>query len=297
MKRSKIILGFLLVLVLSLSIKFAEANSVRLITIQSDGSVVPPTEYVKREGNVYYLTQSISPARLVINCSNIVFDGQGYTINGSNYFVWGENGITLEKANNVTIRDVVVIGFYGPSISLINCSDVFVTRVQTDAKGTIAVDIADCIWLEQSNNNTISNCITGIRLQSGSNNHIFNNTLYLDILSSNNFFQHNNMNIHYADNGFKFPIIGLNSVNSWDDGLIGNYWTDYSGNGSYIIDENNVDHYPLINPVEINIQPPTSTPTATAILPPRNPPHLSPIYYLMPVAFIAAIVILSLLLY
>jgi len=39
------------------------------------------------------------------------------------------------------------------------------------------------------------------------------------------------------------------------------------------------------------------TPTPTPYLPPRNPPHLDPIYYLIPASIIVAIVILSLLLF
>jgi parallel beta-helix repeat protein len=35
------------------------------------------------------------------------------------------------------------------------------------------------------------------------------------------------------------------SQNIWDDGKIGNYWSDYKGKGDYVIDANNVDHYPL----------------------------------------------------
>ena len=94
----------------------------------------------------------------------------------------------------------------------------------------------------------------------------------------------------------------------WDDGSKGNYWSDYQikypnaieidnsgiGNTPYVIDANNKDHYPLTKPVDI-LQVTTSTPTP--YFPPRNPPHLDPIYYLIPVSILVVIVILSLLLY
>jgi parallel beta-helix repeat protein len=38
---------------------------------------------------------------------------------------------------------------------------------------------------------------------------------------------------------------------SWDNGFAGNYWSDYSGQGNYVIDENNVDNYPLTQQVAI----------------------------------------------
>jgi hypothetical protein len=46
-------------------------------------------------------------------------------------------------------------------------------------------------------------------------------------------------------------------VVSWDNGVVGNYWGDYSGIGSYVIDENNTDHYPLTQPVDVNSIAPT----------------------------------------
>ena len=47
-------------------------------------------------------------------------------------------------------------------------------------------------------------------------------------------------------------------VVSWDNGKIGNYWSDYSGHGAYVIDQNNTDYYPLTQPVNIS----TTVPTA-----------------------------------
>ncbi len=55
------------------------------------------------------------------------------------------------------------------------------------------------------------------------------------------------------------------SVNTWDDGKEGNYWSDYKERYSdanevdasgvwdtpYVIDENNQDNYPLIDPAVI----------------------------------------------
>jgi nitrous oxidase accessory protein NosD len=46
---------------------------------------------------------------------------------------------------------------------------------------------------------------------------------------------------------------------SWDNGVVGNYWSDYSGQGEYVIDENNVDHHPLTQKVDISIAAPESS--------------------------------------
>jgi len=52
-------------------------------------------------------------------------------------------------------------------------------------------------------------------------------------------------------------VDSYNSKNIWDNGWEGNYWSDYTGkdrNGDeigdtpYVIDENNRDNYPIMNP-------------------------------------------------
>jgi parallel beta-helix repeat protein len=140
------------------------------------------------------------------------------------------------------------------------------------------------IRLIDSRNNTISgNNQThahygGIRLSSSSNNTISNNNItsnddgvYVES-SSNNIICHNN----FVENSRQ--VRSTSSANSWDDGDTsgGNYWSDYSstdiysgpyqnetgsdgkGDTPYVIDANNRDRYPLMNPWIIT--PPTPPP-------------------------------------
>jgi len=87
--------------------------------------------------------------------------------------------------------------------------------------------------------------------------------------SSNNMIYENN----FINNTNQISIItrgipGPQSIqipNSWDNGTVGNYWSDYltkypnateidnsgRGNTQYLIDANNIDNYPLIKPVAI----------------------------------------------
>ena len=63
------------------------------------------------------------------------------------------------------------------------------------------------------------------------------------------------------------------SVNFWDDGKDGNYWSNYNGQGTYVVDQSNIDNHPLSSPVDISkltidslssIPSPTPVPTPTS---------------------------------
>jgi len=107
-----------------------------------------------------------------------------------------------------------------------------------------------------SNNNVSSNNDYGIYLHHSSNNLISDNNaysnnlygIYLYYSSNNNTIYHNNF-INNTDQ------VWSDSVNVWDNGKEGNYWSDYTGqdlNGNgigdtpYVIDENNQDNRPLM---------------------------------------------------
>jgi parallel beta-helix repeat protein len=94
-----------------------------------------------------------------------------------------------------------------------------------------------------------------------------NNTFY------HNVFIDNNYNVAFDEN---VTLIG----NLWDNGKEGNYWDDYNGTDNnrdgigdapYIINGNNIDHYPLIAPYDIEkdtivLPAPKSFPTALVIV-------------------------------
>jgi parallel beta-helix repeat protein len=122
--------------------------------------------------------------------------------------------------------------------------------------------------------NNITHCKTyGIFLESYPNNIIGNNFenntvgIFFSGAASNNMIYHNNFinNQKDMDDAHSLaPWLYEISVNYWDNGEEGNYWSDYNGtdnNGDGIGDsphfvyENNQDNYPLMNPVDITIIP------------------------------------------
>jgi parallel beta-helix repeat protein len=136
--------------------------------IRSDGSVDPSTLPIHRNGNIYTFTSDISNYTLEIQCSNIVVDGAGFTLqgNGINWY----QGITLTNQNNVTIKNLSITQF-GLGIDLSNSSG------NTISGNSISSFI--CVNLDSSDRDQIvgNNLSTGYGVQgTGSGNQIIGNT-------------------------------------------------------------------------------------------------------------------------
>ncbi|MGD6807058.1 MAG: right-handed parallel beta-helix repeat-containing protein [Candidatus Bathyarchaeia archaeon] len=97
-----------------------------------------------------------------------------------------------------------------------------------------------------------------------SRNSVINNTIqdtacaiYFWMGASDNEFYLNN----FINNSVQVQIgeVSNPTVARWDNGEIGNYWSNHAGQGPYAIDENNIDHHPLTQPVALNLIAPTPT--------------------------------------
>jgi parallel beta-helix repeat protein len=233
------------------------------IYIRADGTVEPIGAPIQRNGDVYILTDNVTSQAdgIVIEKSNITFDGSGYTVQGGA----GGNGFYLNGISNVTIRNARTEGFnYG--IYLESTSRNVISR--NDIRGSTY----DGIGLYDATNNTVSsnsikeNDWSGIGLYFSldnniSANHISNNYYGMNCFSSQeNWIFHNN----FVANTNQTSSDGL--PNAWDNGYPsgGNYWSDYIGTdvysgpnqnqpGSdgigdtpYNVSENNQDRYPLM---------------------------------------------------
>ena len=161
-------------------------------------------------------------------------------------------------ANNViithfTIRNSLsVFGFSGIRLDHSNGSNISYNIITRNYEG---------IWLENSNSNTfidnyVSNSGEGIYAVSSSNNIFMNNMISNNEFgivlreSSNNTVFHNS----FLNNTWR-SVSTINSINSWDNGLEGNYWSDYKGadddhdaigNTPYVINGNNQDNHPIM---------------------------------------------------
>ncbi len=289
MRKATLVLALISALLLSavggtLVIRLGKANPVLptyipTITIKSDGTVTPETNYINRTGNIYTLTDNlIEQYSIKILCNNIVFDGAGHCIN----FTTADNlGLFLLGVSNVTVKNVNVFTSHG-GIDLSSCSNCLIANIRSGDR---------YIHLGHSTFNTITQSVTKISLLYSENNLILRNNIteLSVILCFKNVFSQNNILCNYVPHSYN------NSTDQWDNGSIGNYWIDYEtkhpnaseigntgiGNISYLMDSNNVDHHPLMYPFDIE--------TGTIAFPTQEPkPEAFPV-----VSVGAAVVLIS----
>src|SRR5271157_1971262 len=188
-----------------------------------------------------------------ISGNNITSNSEGVWIRSSiNNSISGNNvtgnglGILLydSSTNNSVSGNNITNNGYGASLEL-------GSTYNSIFGNNIADNVRYGMWLDSDSNVISGNNITsnniGISLYSCSNNSIFHNRFVNNIIQAN---------------------FTSDSVNTWDNGYPsgGNYWSDYNGTDvysgvyqnetgkdligdtPYVIDSNNIDHYPLVNP-------------------------------------------------
>jgi parallel beta-helix repeat protein len=229
------------------------------------------------------------------NCKNINVKNLSINRNSTGRFVLGSSGISLIRTENATISNNVLNGT-GICISF-NCEDILVANNKVTYGGIhsrsynisivenyisatkdYAIDVGHGHKVLR---NILSGCQTGIYLQSDQNlvswniivdcyNGIVLFTANNNTFCQNNFINNSHNNVIDKHHSWEFPLETYYQSfnNTWD----GNYWSDYNGTDAdgdgigdtpYIIDENNKDNYPLMNPLDI-------TPPSISIISPQN---------------------------
>ena len=185
-------------------------------------------------------------------------------VSGNNIGLNGNTGIGLYSCVNVRIKQNNIIG----SISLSNSGDdpiyIYENNITDSGFGIIFRRTNNCFVY---NNNIVHNKI-GVFLPNqiisprvgtlGTGNRVYYNNLM------------NNEENALVETAYPYPpalnetdVIGNGTdVVSWDNGWVGNYWSDYNGQGAYVIDENNVDRHPLTQQVDTS----TTAPELSTII-------------------------------
>jgi parallel beta-helix repeat protein len=226
---------------------------------------------------LYFTNNSIVTNNNVESCAEGIFlrSCQNITVNENVVIDSHYVGIGIVASKNVSVtKNNVAAGGVGIDLN-----------GETTSSGSTCNVISDNIITENdlgidltfSNENVISynyiadNQYAGINFVFSHENQVIGNTLFENhdwggirlSDAENNTFHHNNfINNEASDSGLQVatvPYFGLGS-NSWDNGKEGNYWSDYivrypnareiedSGiwDTSFFINENNIDHYPLV---------------------------------------------------
>ena len=160
--------------------------------------------------------------------SNIIY---GNYVDGGGSF---RTGIHVQDSSNNIISENTVTNVSAEGIRLL------IGATNNSVFRNIITNNSDGIWIQSSNNtiaenNIVNNVYDGMVLQFGSLNNIYHNNFI------------NNTQV----------IVSGSANNKWDNGCEGNFWSDYVGSDSdgdgigdtpYVIDGDNQDNYPLMNP-------------------------------------------------
>ena len=242
-RRAALILMLILCSILLIIPNIGTVKASETIYIRADGTV-EGTDKIQREGSVYIFTSDISidvahADGIIVERDNIVIDGRGYTLNATGDESW--SGINMTNRTGLTIKNMKItdflIGIYFPG------ADNNTISGNLFANNNRGLHLIDSHY-NRIVGNTIMNNEQGIHIFSSWNNSFYGNSFI-------------NNTKQYYDSIWDQPWYpDLLSVNMWDNGTTGNYWSDYNGtdnNGDgigdtpYIIGENNQDNYPLMN--------------------------------------------------
>lgn len=224
-------------------------------------------------------------------------EGSNYNLMLGNYIASnGGAGVVLDSGmpntNNLIAQNTITSnGHNGIEITAIDSINNKIIGNNITANGnTFGV----AILLAWDNNLVMNNYIVGnqagIRFDASQNNTIYQNLIENNpqgaILIHSPPYRSASQNIIYKNNILgTVNLTGNVQSQSWDNGTVGNFWSNYAGidadndgigDNHYIIDNLNIDHYPLISKVNISAEIPsvflsdldTPIPTTTPTLTP-----------------------------
>ena len=191
------------------------------------------------------------------------------------------NGVDLSNSfNNTVSKNNVVGSWVGISLGDTNSSVVSGNSVTQSCTG-IGLFVSDANQvvgnnvfgtIEAISHGDYPDSGTGITLYDKADyNQVYGNNLLNNGYGVNVWFGSANNTIYYnnfENNSLSQVNLLLESgvSNFWDNGTIGNYWSDYHGQGTYVIDQNNVDYHPLTHPTLLSTILPIAIIAAVAVI-------------------------------
>jgi nitrous oxidase accessory protein NosD len=248
--------------------------------ITPDGGINPPTTLIQQTSNsLYILTDDMDNSVIIVQRSDIILDGDGHSLN--------TGIIEIISVKNVTARNLTISNWGSILITVDDASDVTIENT-TMTGGVSPFQMIGAISIDNSNStkiigNNIKNEMLGVMLSKSNQTQIIRNNI-IDISNSWGYYSagvilrdSSNNSIYYNNfiNNDHGAQVDSNLANSWDNGRVGNYWSDYPlkypnateigdsgvGNTPYVINASNTDRYPLIKQVDTSSTEPIPTPT------------------------------------
>jgi parallel beta-helix repeat protein len=194
------------------------------IYIRSDGNV-EGTDKIQRNGNVYTFIGDINET-IEVQKDNIVIDGNGYSLATLGSRVYG---FELNGRSDVTIKNTRVEGFDdGIWLGVSSRNKIIGNNITGNYNGVF-------LTLFSSNNSITGNMIfennAGIIIGSYTGNVVWYNNITGNHLGTNLFqssanrFYRNN----FIDNAEHARLDETGYTNFWDNGVEGNFWSNYTG--------------------------------------------------------------------
>lgn len=274
----------------------SENNTITNNLIRANGGGIDSIGYtVSGSGNAV-----ISSNKIIANGGCGIQAGRGCTIIGNYIEGNGRHGIYFYDVSNSRVykNNITNNGDYGLSFqngrnASINGNDI--------SKNNIGIRMGDPHNCTITENNIAQNTNLAIRTEDD----MKDNRIYL-----NNFIDNNNGSIqvsikgrfvwkgdeYYNENSTVFPQYAA-SYNTWDNGSVGNFWSDHNSTAdkaTYKIADRNIDHHPLLTPIEFRALelPSTEVPQELSELT-KNPETNPESFPTMIVAVMTLIVVLA----
>jgi parallel beta-helix repeat protein len=214
-----ILLTLLLTSMLTLAFNVQTVKASGAIYIRANGSVDPPTAKIKTVDNIIYTFTDNSYDEIKVERSNIIIDGNGYTLQGSG----SGNGFLLDNVSNVLIKNTNIKGF----------------------SNGVYFDSSSNNILFENNITTIENM--GIWLDGSSNNTIYKNNVNATINYDGVYLQYSSNSNSISSNNLTNNRSGVQLSDSSNNSISGNKIADnqagvwFRGSSYYnCIEENNV---------------------------------------------------------
>ena len=159
---------------LTLAFNIQPVKASGTIYIRADGSIDPPTAPISTVDNITYTFAGDINNAIVIERDNIVVDGAGYTLQGTDDYE--SRGTDVTGRSNITIKNTSIKNYwYGIFLDYSSSNSIFGNNITTNRNDGIRLNSSSSYNSISGNN--ITNNDDGVYLYHSSSNSIFGNNI------------------------------------------------------------------------------------------------------------------------